>query len=127
MKPPFSVTTCLRAENGRDMWFSKNILPATRREAKLRAKGPLSPVFQHIGLYGYSREALARIADLPASHYEELEGLEQLRFLENGLTIQAVEVEPSDLHSAGIDTPEDALHAESLLARHGDPMARLLT
>jgi 3-deoxy-manno-octulosonate cytidylyltransferase (CMP-KDO synthetase) len=119
---PFSGTTCVRAENGRAIWFSKNILPAIRSEAKLRAKGPVSPVFQHIGLYGYSRDALARIASLPASTYEELEGLEQLRFLENGLSIQAVEVEPSDLHSAGIDTPEDALHAETLLARHGDPM-----
>jgi len=123
---PFSGTTCVRAENGRAIWFSKNILPAIRSESKLRARGPVSPVFQHIGLYGYSRDALSRIADLPASNYEELEGLEQLRFLENGLTIQAVEVQPSALHSAGIDTPEDALHAEALLARHGDPMARLL-
>ncbi len=119
---PFSGTTCVRAESGRAIWFSKNILPAMRSEAKLRTKGPLSPVFQHIGLYGYSRDALHRIADLPASHYEELEGLEQLRFLENGLTIQAVEVQPSALHSAGIDTPEDAAHAEALLARHGDPL-----
>ena len=67
----------------------------------------LSPVLQHVGLYGYSRSALDRIANLKMSHYEEIEGLEQLRFLENGLSVYAVDVRPSALPSAGIDTPED--------------------
>lgn len=118
---PFSGTTCIRAENGRAIWFSKMVLPAIREEAKLRASGLQSPVFQHIGLYGYSRAALARIAGLPASRYETLEGLEQLRFLENGLTVFAVEVEAPDLAISGIDTPEDAALAEELIRRHGDP------
>ncbi len=120
---PFSGTTCIRAQDGRAIWFSKNIVPGIRAEKKLRAAGPLSPVFQHIGLYGYSRTALDRIAGLPTSHYEELEGLEQLRFLENGLTVFAVEVQPSALPNAGIDTPEDAAHAEAALQRLGDPYA----
>jgi 3-deoxy-manno-octulosonate cytidylyltransferase (CMP-KDO synthetase) len=120
---PFSGTTCVRLADGRAAWFSKTILPAIRDEAKLRAAGGLSPVLQHIGLYGYARAALERIAALPESPHERLEGLEQLRFLENGLSVHAVLVEPSALHSAGIDTPEDAAHAERLLALHGDPMA----
>ena len=119
---PFSGTTCIRSAKGQALWFSKTILPALRNEAKLR-EGPLSPVLQHIGLYGYSRAALERIALLRPSHYEELEGLEQLRFLENGLFVYAVDVKPADMPMSGIDTPEDAAHAELMLKRHGDPYA----
>lgn len=118
---PFSGTTCIRAPDGRALWFSKNILPAMRNEANLREAGGLSPVFQHVGLYGYTRAALEQIATLAPSRYEELEGLEQLRFLENGLSVLAVPVEPSNLPSAGIDTPEDAERATRVLQERGDP------
>ena len=118
---PFSGTTCIRGVDGKAIWFSKSILPAMRKEDKLRAAGGPSPVYQHIGLYGYSRGALERIAGMAPSIYEELEGLEQLRFLENGLTIHAVEVEPSELPSAGIDSPEDVAHVEQFLSDGRDP------
>lgn len=121
---PFSGTTCIRGEDGRALWFSKTILPAMRDEKKLRALSDTTPVFQHVGLYGYSRSALERIAKLKLSHYEAIEGLEQLRFLENGLSVYAVEVKASPLPSAGIDTPEDAAHAEAMLAKLGDPHFR---
>ncbi len=118
---PFSGTTCIRASDGHAIWFSKNVLPAMRNEAKLREAGGLSPVFQHVGLYGYTRPALDMISAMPPSRYEELEGLEQLRFVENGLSILAVSVEPSSLPSAGIDTPEDAERATRVLQENGDP------
>lgn len=118
---PFSGTSCIRAPDGRALWFSKIILPAMRNEETLRRAGGLSPVLQHVGLYGYSRSALAQIADLKPSRYEELEGLEQLRFLENGLSVFAVLVEPSAFPQAGIDTPEDAEFATKLLQTRGDP------
>ena len=121
---PFSGTTCIRGPDGRAMWFSKIILPAMRKEDKLRSAGPLSPVLQHVGLYGYTREALNRIAAMKPSRYEELEGLEQLRFLENGLSVFAVEVEASALPSAGIDAPEDVVKAEAALRRLDDPYGR---
>jgi len=118
---PFSGTTCVRGADGCAIWFSKTIQPAIRNEAKLRGQQEVSPVLQHIGLYGYKRQALERIAKLPLSHYEELEGLEQLRFLENGLSVYAVDVQPSPLPMSGVDTPEDAAHVEAMLAKHGDP------
>ena len=118
---PFSGTTCIRGPDGRALWFSKIILPAMRNETKLRGTGDLSPVLQHVGLYGYSRTALDCIASLKLSRYEELEGLEQLRFLENGLSVFAVPVAPSQLPSAGIDTPEDAERATRVLQQFGDP------
>ena len=92
-----------------------------RKEPQLRAASDLSPVLQHVGLYGYSRTALDRISQLKQSRYEELEGLEQLRFLENGLGVYAVPVAPSQLPSAGIDTPEDAQRATRVLQERGDP------
>jgi 3-deoxy-manno-octulosonate cytidylyltransferase (CMP-KDO synthetase) len=121
---PFSGTTCIRGEDGRAIWFSKNIIPGIRSEAKMRAASDLSPVLQHVGLYGYTRAALIRIAALPTSRYEELEGLEQLRFLENGLSVYAVPVAAQALPSAGIDTPQDVAKAEAALLRLGDPFKR---
>lgn len=118
---PFSGTTCIRRSDGEALWFSKLVLPAMRKEAELREQSAHSPVWRHIGLYGYRMDALRRFAALPVGHYEALEGLEQLRFLENGMRIHAVEVEAAPLSMWGIDTPEDAVYAERELARLGDP------
>lgn len=120
---PFSGTSCIINAQDEALWFSKTILPAIRKEDKLRAASNLSPVWRHIGLYGYRRAALERFVSLPEGHYERLEGLEQLRFLEHGMRIQAVKVTPSDTAMWGIDTPQDAAHAEQLIARHGEPLA----
>lgn len=113
---PFSGTTATVTHDGKALWFSKNILPAMRKEAELRAAHPLSPVTQHFGLYGYKFAALEKFCALPQGLYETLEGLEQLRFLENGISIRAVSIDIAEgaLHS-GIDTPEDLARAESLL------------
>ena len=120
---PFSGTSCIVNGDDEALWFSKNILPAIRKEDQLRETETLSPVWRHIGLYGYKRDALERFVALPEGHYERLEGLEQLRFLENGMRIQAVKVPASETAMWGIDTPEDAAHAERLIARHGEPLA----
>ncbi len=118
---PFSGTTCVRDGQGRALWFSKTILPALRQEEALRAASPLSPVWQHLGLYGYRMEALAWFAAAPVGHYEELEGLEQLRFLEAGRTVTTLEVTMPEHALSGIDTPEDVAAAEAAIARLGDP------
>lgn len=114
---PFSGTTCIRDPDGRALWFSKNILPAMRKEDALRAAGPLSPVLRHIGLYAYRLDALKRFAGMKPSRYEELEGLEQLRLLEAGMHVKAVVVDAPEISMAGIDQPEDVALAERLLAQ----------
>ena len=121
-REPFSGTSCIRRADGEALWFSKTVLPAIRKEDALRKTSELSPVWRHIGLYGYRMNALERFAGLPVGHYEALEGLEQLRFLENGMRILAVAVEPDETIMWGIDTPGDSRLAEDLIARHGDPM-----
>lgn len=117
---PFSGTTCVRATDGRAMWFSKAILPAIRNEADLRAREPMSPIFGHIGLYGYRFAALERYDTMPQSYYEEIEGLEQLRFLEAGMDILAMEFSLPLHCMSGIDSVEDVAMAESIIGQFGD-------
>lgn len=114
---PFSGTTVIINPDGRALWFSKNILPAIRKEDALRQTEALSPVYRHMGLYGFTRPALEKFCALPQSPYELLEGLEQLRMLEAGMHVQTVpvDIEAGALQS-GIDTPEDLKRAEASLA-----------
>jgi len=117
---PFSGTTLLVGTDNKAVWFSKNILPAIRKERLLRKGSELSPVLRHVGLYAYSRAVLERFVKLPESPYEKLEGLEQLRMLENGISIECVSVKAPKIATPGIDTPEDLALAERLIAKHGD-------
>ncbi len=117
---PFSGTTVVE-KDGRAIWFSKNILPAIRKEADLRNRSPLSPVLRHIGLYGFKQRALKDFNALPQSTYEALEGLEQLRAIENGMYVAIIRVDVPQISSPGIDTPEDLKRAEALIANYGDP------
>lgn len=121
---PFSGTSCVRRADGTAIWFSKQVLPAIRKENALRERSALSPVFRHVGLYGYRMAALETFAGQPPGVYEELEGLEQLRFLEMGMEILTITVAPGEAAMWGVDTPEDAAYAEQLIARHGDPFAK---
>lgn len=113
---PFSGTTCVTDSKGTALWFSKNILPAIRKEQDMRGE-EFSPVFQHIGLYGFRFDILKKFVALPEGRYEKLEGLEQLRLLENGIAVQTVTLKvDAGMAQAGIDSPEDVERAEKLLA-----------
>jgi len=119
---PFSGTTAaFDAQTGIAHWFSKNIIPAVRKEEKLRENGPLSPVWRHIGLYGYSRAMLEKFVTLPEGTFEKLEGLEQLRVIEHGFKIKCVPVDYAGRASmSGVDSPEDITRCEALIAKHGE-------
>lgn len=71
------------------------------------------PLYHHIGLYAYRRAALTRYVGLPPSPLEKRERLEQLRALEAGMRIDVAIVDTVPL---GVDTPEDLVRAEALLA-----------
>jgi 3-deoxy-manno-octulosonate cytidylyltransferase (CMP-KDO synthetase) len=89
---------------GRAMYFSRSPIPHPRSwsDDLLRAAPP--HLYQHVGLYGYRREFLLRLAQMPPSPLEQIEKLEQLRVLESGQPIMVGVVnEPT----FGIDTPED--------------------
>lgn len=120
-RSPFSGTTCARAPDGHAYWFSKTIIPAIRGEAALRAASPVSPVWRHVGLYGYALDALRRFEDCPPTALEQLEGLEQLRLIELGIPVMTVPVDPPAFDSSGIDTEADIARVEALIAQYGDP------
>lgn len=119
---PFSGTCAVfDEETGNAFWFSKNIIPAIRKEETLRGKSVYSPVYRHIGLYGYSRELLEIYSKLPEGNFEQMEGLEQLRIIENGYTLRCVPVEYRGRASmSGVDSPDDIMRAEALIMTHGE-------
>jgi 3-deoxy-manno-octulosonate cytidylyltransferase (CMP-KDO synthetase) len=84
------------------------------REARV-LPDPLAafPFLKHLGIYGYRRETLLRLVKFPVSPLENAEKLEQLRALENGISIAVVQV---DYDSVGVDAPEDVKRVEKLLA-----------
>lgn len=122
LSTPFSGTTAVFDEKtGNAFWFSKNIIPALRKEEEMRQHSDKSPIFRHIGLYGYSLDMLNRFITLPESKFEKLEGLEQLRVLEHGYTIRCVPVDYRGRPGmSGVDSPEDVLRAEALITQHGE-------
>src|SRR6476646_6882379 len=80
-----------------------------------RATAPFGdgPLYHHIGLYAFRRDALARFVGLAPSPLERREKLEQLRALEAGMRIDVTLVDSAPL---GVDTPEDLDRARTLLA-----------
>lgn len=118
---PFSGTTCIRSQEGYAIWFSKNIVPAIRKESSLREQSKKSPIIRHIGMYGYKTKALKDYVSQPPSFYEELEGLEQLRALEAGMSMHISIVESPKISMTGIDTAQDLELAETMIDKHGDP------
>ena len=71
---------------------------------------------KHLGIYAYRKEALERFAALPPGQLEQLERLEQLRLLENGIDIYVADA-PAD--TIGVDTEEDLARAEEVLKGRG--------
>lgn len=113
---PFSGTLAIVNQNDEAIWFSKQILPAMRAEEQLQRAEELSPVYRHLGLYGYKIESLKLFASLSKGIYEQLEGLEQLRFLEHGHPIKVVKFDAKVLPLwRGVDTQEDIEYVERVL------------
>ena len=93
-----NVVKVVTNRQGHALYFSRWAIPYKRDKDSER------PVYKkHIGIYAYRKEVLLKLSKLETSPMESAEKLEQLRALENGMTIAVAEVE----HSAvGIDTPE---------------------
>jgi 3-deoxy-manno-octulosonate cytidylyltransferase (CMP-KDO synthetase) len=92
------------ASDGRALYFSRATIPYNRGI-------PVAPR-KHLGLYAYRRAALRRFAALPPSPLELAERLEQLRLLDNGISIY---VEHTTFDTIGVDTEQDLLAAEGIL------------
>jgi 3-deoxy-manno-octulosonate cytidylyltransferase (CMP-KDO synthetase) len=95
------------AADGRALYFSRATIPFDR-------DGAAPGYFKHLGLYAYRRPALDLFMSQPESALEKSERLEQLRFLENGVSIYVGET-PYD--SVGVDTEEDLQRAAEILRK----------
>ncbi len=94
-------------EQGFALYFSRSPVPFQASDY----------FWQHIGIYGYQKTFLLRFSRLPASRLEKTEDLEQLRALENGFRIKAIET----LHSTlSVDAPEDIIKVEKKIKEGTD-------
>lgn len=109
-------TTAVFGADGQALYFSKEVIPFVG--------GPLvpdapSPVFHHVGVYAYRPEALEAYARWPEGALERLEGLEQLRFLENGRRVLCVRVEARGRAFWELNNPSDVPRIEAMMAAMG--------
>lgn len=111
-----SGTTVTFARNRDALYFSKGVIPFMR----ILPPGDQSPVYQHIGVYAYTPQALKRYIDLPMGQFEEVEQLEQLRALENGIPIRVVEVSFKGRTMWSVDNPEDVARVEEIIRAEGE-------
>jgi 3-deoxy-manno-octulosonate cytidylyltransferase (CMP-KDO synthetase) len=110
------ATTAVFDANGRALYFSKEVLPYTGRAL---ADGETCPVFHHVGVYTYRPATLMRYTAMPSGPLERWEGLEQLRFMENGEDVFCVEVDARGAHFWELNNPEDVPRIEQVLADRG--------
>ena len=96
------------AADGRALYFSRATIPFDRDNSST------IPYRKHLGLYAYRKAALARFAALPPGTLEQIEKLEQLRMLENGMNLY---VESTEFETIGVDTAQDLTQAEAYLLK----------
>ena len=98
------------------LYFSKEVIPYTVRRYEA---GEVTPVFHHVGVYAFRPSALAAYASWEPGPLESLEGLEQLRFLENGVPIRCVEVDARGSEFWEVNNPVDIPKVEAILQERG--------
>ncbi|MEO0653735.1 MAG: manno-octulosonate cytidylyltransferase [Pseudomonadota bacterium] len=103
-------TTAVFARDGRALYFSKEVIPFLPDAAQ-----DAPPVYHHVGVYAYRPAALARYVEWSDGPLERNEGLEQLRFLENGEDVLCVEVEARGRVFWELNNPVDVARIESVL------------
>lgn len=114
-----NVVKLVTDRSGNALYFSRAPIPYDRDGTEDRVQGGNGfgeggVYVKHIGIYAFRRDALLRFATLPPSVLEQLEKLEQLRALENGMRIRVAFV-PTD--SQSVDTPEDLAAVEETIRR----------
>ncbi len=105
-------TTAVFGAGGRGLYFSKEVIPFTGR---VFDDAENTPVFHHVGVYAYRPDALAAYPGWHTGPLETLEGLEQLRFLENGRAVACIEVHARGRQFWELNNPEDVPKIEAMM------------
>jgi 3-deoxy-manno-octulosonate cytidylyltransferase (CMP-KDO synthetase) len=103
-----NVVKVVLDRGGYALYFSRAPIPHVRDP-----RGGWPPLYRHIGLYGYRRSALLVLASLEPTPLERAESLEQLRAIEHGIRIKAVETR---YESFEVNTPDDLAQVRRLMA-----------
>ena len=106
-------TTAVFGAGNLGLYFSKEVIPFT---SETYAPDAETPVFHPVGVYAYRPDALNAYAGWPVGPLETLEGLEQLRFLENGHKVLCVEVDARGRQFWELNNPEDVPRIEAMMA-----------
>ena len=105
-------TTVVMDGRSRALYFSKRVLPY-RAPGEAVETGP--PVHLHLGMYAYTPKALESYVAAQPSTLEQAEGLEQLRFLDQGLAVAVVTLDPLGWDPIELNNPGDAVAIERIL------------
>ncbi|RJS17393.1 3-deoxy-manno-octulosonate cytidylyltransferase [Corallococcus sp. H22C18031201] len=106
-----NVVKAVLSRSGDALYFSRAAIPFAREP------GTPASRLGHIGLYGYRRDVLLRLATLPPTPLEETEKLEQLRALEHGIPIRCARV---TWRTVAVDVPEDVARVEAVIRERGE-------
>ncbi|NSX53363.1 3-deoxy-manno-octulosonate cytidylyltransferase [Parasulfitobacter algicola] len=109
-------TTAVFDTDRHALYFSKEVIPFDPGQY---TETEDTPVFHHVGVYAYRPSALAAYPRWPVGSLERLEGLEQLRFLEQGRSVLCVEVNAKGREFWELNNPEDVPKLEDMLKRMG--------
>jgi 3-deoxy-manno-octulosonate cytidylyltransferase (CMP-KDO synthetase) len=115
-----SVVKVVTDKRGRALYFSRSPIPFVRGDGSATTRQAAEAAVaqgltrKHVGLYAFSSAALERFAALPPTRLEQAESLEQLRALENGMSIGVAEID--GVAGVAVDTPLDLERVRALLA-----------
>ena len=114
-----NVVKVVTDRNGDALYFSRSTIPHLRRQRL--GEGERAAICKHVGIYAYRGAFLQILPDLPDCRLEEVEDLEQLRFLYHGIRIRVV---PYPYHGVAVDRPEDLVRINELAVRGRLPGSR---
>lgn len=108
-------TTVVTDTNSRAIYFSKEMIPYGANLTNIRSSSEKIPMYYHIGMYAYKPTALFEYAQLEETALEKTEGLEQLRFVENGYHVHCMKMNPLHFDFWEVNNPEDIEIVENSL------------
>ena len=109
------IAKVVRGHDGRALYFSRSPIPYVR-DVELSQWPQMAVFWGHYGIYGFRRHVLENYFSIPPGSLEQVERLEQLRFLEAGYRIHTIE---TPYRQVAIDTPEDLKRVRQLMETLG--------
>jgi 3-deoxy-manno-octulosonate cytidylyltransferase (CMP-KDO synthetase) len=95
-------------DNNYALYFSRSLIPYPLKNEDVK-------VYEHVGLYSYTKDFLHILSKLPMGKLEKIESLEQLRVMEKGYKIYVAETKANSIAGISVDTIEDLQNVERII------------